>query len=186
MFKRFFIILLTLLGCNSKTSIKETNLVQPKVSDGFVNYLDQANTYLLTQQEICKEKYGITNYERWHYDQETGLLEFFNGDTLKVRIQYQSVGTISRVSNTWLWAWANPSTLEHIKQKALEVRQFGKKQGFEPLTKAKWYADEVDGWEMTSIMAYLLQAKGAYRFPTEKTYSYAVFMDIQEIDSAQN
>ena len=42
-------------------------------------------------------------------------------------------------------------------------------------------AEEVDGWEMTAISAYLLKAKGAYRVPTGKTFSFMLFMEIEDL-----
>jgi hypothetical protein len=51
-----------------------------------------------------------------------------------------------------------------------EVREFGRKNRISKLTKAKWNAEETDGWEMTGIAAKVLQAKGAYRTPNEVVF----------------
>ncbi len=42
------------------------------------------------------------------------------------------------------------------------------------LTTPKWEAVETDGWEMTSIPAYILQAKGAYRMPNSRLFSFVI------------
>ena len=53
--------------------------------------------------------------------------------------------------------------------------KFDRTHGIWQLTTPKWEADETDGWEMTSISAYILQAKGAYRMPTADLFSFAIF-----------
>ncbi len=181
---RYFplILLIFTLGCNQLRTVNDQDLTKPETTDEFVNFLTEAHEYLTEQQEICKTEYGLSTYERWFYDQETGLIEFFNGDTLKIRIRYQEVGSVSKISNTWLWAWDNPNLLENIKIESQKVKEFGEEQNFERLTKRKWNADEIDGWEMTSIMAYLTNAKGAYRIPGENVFSFIVFTNIERVN----
>jgi hypothetical protein len=65
------------------------------------------------------------------------------------------------------------------------VREFGERRQFEKLSSRKWTADEVDGWEMTSIAAYLLKAKGGYRVKTnnDSLFQYFIFKEINWADS---
>ena len=178
------LLIVALIACRNQNKHMQSpdDLSKPMASEDFREYLTIAHDYLTNQQDICRNKYGLSTYQRWFYDQKTGLLEFFNGDTLKLRISYQEVGTISKVSNTWLWAWANPNLEEGIKTQSLRVKEFGRKENFDRLTKRKWVADEVDGWEMTAIMAYVINAKGAYRMPGEKVFSFVVFEKIELIN----
>jgi hypothetical protein len=180
--RTFLFVTITLIcGCTHLQTVTEQDLSKPEATDEFVDFLTDAHNYLLEQQDICKKEYGLSSYERWFYDQETGLIEFFDGDTLKLRITYQEVGSVSKISNTWLWAWANPNLADNIAVDSDEVREFGDANNFERLTKRKWMADEVDGWEMTAIMAFLTNAKGAYRVPGDNVYSFLVFTDIERI-----
>jgi hypothetical protein len=79
----------------------------------------------------------------------------------------------------WLWAWANPHLEPEIWRSIVEVRQFGEAHTIEQLTTPKWQADSVDGWEMTSVSAYILQAKGVYRTPREDGgFTYMIFTAI--------
>ncbi|UII20473.1 DUF6882 domain-containing protein [Fulvivirga ligni] len=165
--------------------MNEQDLTKPEATEDFRDYLTTAHNYLTEQQEICRTKYGIDDWERWYYDDETGLIEFFNGDTLKLRISYQQVGTVSKTSNTWLWAWANPNLLDNIKLESKKTTELGEQHNFKRLTKRKWNADEVDGWEMTSIMAYLTQAKGGCRIPGENVFKYIVFTNIELIEDGK-
>ncbi|MEK6323725.1 MAG: DUF6882 domain-containing protein [Acidobacteriota bacterium] len=60
-----------------------------------------------------------------------------------------------------------------------KVRDFGEVQGFPRLTTPKWSGEEVDGWEMTSIAAYILNARGAYRTPDETGFTFLAITDIR-------
>jgi hypothetical protein len=37
----------------------------------------------------------------------------------------------------------------------------------------------VDGWEMTSVAAFLLKAKGAYRSPDERGFTFMILTDVR-------
>jgi hypothetical protein len=159
----------------------ELKLVTPKNTDQFLKLMDQGYKYLNEQQEICKTKYDLGSYERWFYDQEKGLITFSDDGIVKLKIKYEEVGSISKVSHTWLWGWANPHLHQNVKSVIEKVRSYGETHGFEKLTKRKWQAEEIDCWEMTAISALLLKAKGAYRVPTEKTFSFMLFMEIEDL-----
>jgi hypothetical protein len=155
------------------------NLEKPSRNSEFEKLSKLAYEYLFEQQKIVEEKYGIHQYEDWFYDQETGILTFSNQDGKLIDINYLEVGTISKITETWLWSWANPH-LEKIITKDIEiVKDFGERNSFESLSKRKWIADEYDAWEMTAISAYLLKAKGAYRILTENVLSFLIYKEIK-------
>jgi hypothetical protein len=60
--------------------------------------------YLKAQQDILRDEYSLGGYERWDYDQETGEFIFSDGGIPKLIANFQVVGSISTVSNTWLWS----------------------------------------------------------------------------------
>ena len=66
-----------------------------------------------------------------------------------------------------MWAWANPHFNDLEIGLIDQIREFGEKESIQKLVEAKWSADEVDGWEMTSISARLLESQGAYKSPGE-------------------
>ncbi|MBA4302137.1 MAG: hypothetical protein C0433_18845 [Cyclobacterium sp.] len=143
----------------------------------FESLSKKAYKYLKEQQEIVVKEYGIHQYENWFYDQETGILTFSNPTSEEeiVQIEYEEVGSISKISNTWLWSWANPHVEEKIRTDIEIVKKFGNENNIEQLTKRKWGADEYDGWEMTAIAAFLMKAKGAYRFPLDNTFTFVIY-----------
>jgi hypothetical protein len=110
---------------------------------------------------------------------ETRQLVFSENAVPKVIADIQFVGSISTRSDTWLWAWANDSVDPQLSSSMGAVRDYGEKHGFNHLTSKKWHAHEVDGWEMTSIAALLLKARGAYRTPGDTGFTFMVMTDIR-------
>ena len=121
----------------------------------------RAYEYLNKQQDICNTVYKIGTYQNWYYDQLTGELTFSDNGVKKLIIDYEEVGSVSEVTNTFLWAWDNPHLEQNIKSEISKVKEYGQKRKFEKLINPKWTADQYDGWEMTAISSYLLKTKGS-------------------------
>lgn len=141
----------------------------------FEQFEHESYEYLKARQEILPHEYGMGKFERWDYYQETGEFVFSDAGVPKLVADYQVVGSVSTVSNTWLWSWANPSILESVKKDMHLVRRFGEEHGLTALTEEKWPADELDGWAMTNVSARLLNAEGAYRCPGENGALFVIF-----------
>lgn len=62
-----------------------------------------------------------------------------------------------------------------------KVREYGVVNGFEKLTSGFLDADEYTGWEMTAVAAHVLDAPGAYSFPTERGRCWLVYRKIQQL-----
>ena len=101
----------------------------------------------------------------------------------RVVADVQFVGSVSTESDTWLWSWANPYLAEPLTRDVRDVRLLGETLGIAQLTTPKWPADPTDGWEMTSITAYVLRAKGVYRTPAENGYTYMVMTSVRWADA---
>lgn len=144
----------------------------------------KAYAYLQEKQQYCQSVFKLGEYERWYYDQSTGILTFSDNGVNKLHIEFEDAGSFSLKSNTWLWAWDNPHVPEKVKSEITIVRDFGEARNFEPLIKPKWEGEEYDAWKMTAIAAYLMQAKGAYRAPSSngQLHSFFVFKTISWAD----
>jgi hypothetical protein len=44
-------------------------------------------------------------------------------------------------------------------------------------------ADDFTGWEMTAVSEHVLDALGAYRFPTDKGFCYLVYRRVEVIEA---
>ncbi len=180
--KKNSLILLTLVmavalnSCKSKPSHKRMD---------YVTLVTQAHEYLSSQQEQNERDFSLSKYPRYDWDQDTGEIIFSENGEPKVVAKVQFVGDVSTISGTWLWAWANPTVNENLKQGVLKVKLYGEENDIRKLTESKWKADEVDGWEMTSITALLLNAKGAYKSPDEHGAMFMIFTDIQWVEGTR-
>jgi hypothetical protein len=150
-------------------------MAEPK----FVELVTAAHQYLTARQDALTDEFGLSRYERWDWDADEGNIVFSNGGTPRVIARAQLVGSVSKKTGTWLWSWANGSIEKELCRDLEEVRKFGEQKGIWQLTTAKWEADEVDGWEMTSISAYVLQSKGAYRMPGEHLFTFAILDSVE-------
>jgi hypothetical protein len=145
----------------------------------FEELLEQAQAYLRDCQAALGTDYRLWEWPRYHWDQETRQLVFSENGAPKVIADIQFVGSISTKSDTWLWAWANDSVDPQLSSSMHALRDYGEKHSFDHLTSKKWHAHEVDGWEMTSIAAFLLRARGAYRSPGNTGFTFMVITDIR-------
>ncbi|RIK81331.1 MAG: hypothetical protein DCC68_08965 [Planctomycetota bacterium] len=136
-------------------------------------------------QEQTKTRFRLGACERYDWDQEKESLVFSDQGIAKVVAKIQFVGSISTVTNTWLWAWANESVLPGLCERIWQVKAFGEENGYWQLHTSKWEADEIDGWTMTAIAANLLQAKGAYRSPKDNGFTFMIYTQIDWADNVQ-
>ena len=130
--------------------------------------------YLEEKQKGFLEKYKANDHERWDWYQETGTLVFSHEGKPQVEAEIHFSGSFSKNTNTWMWAWANDALEETVKSSSRKVREIGEELGLLKLVAAHWDATEVDGWEMTAVLAKAINAIGAYRTPIDSGYTYMV------------
>jgi hypothetical protein len=151
---------------------------RPHATDEFRDFLSDAYDWATSRQDALKRVYEIGSYGRFDWFQEKGLIIFSNDGVPRVAADIQFVGSTSKLTKTWLWAWANTSFLAPLTRAAEHVRHVGEGRMYERLTRAKWHADDTDGWEMTAIQAKLVGAEGMYRTPTR---TGATFMTLANV-----
>lgn len=147
----------------------------------FEDFIRQSTAYLRACNKKAERHFGIGDYARFEYDLRRREIWWSDPDGPKVRGRVTIVGTISTISNTWLWSWANPHFNDLDLGQILEVKTFGEQESITKLTEAKWEAEEVDGWEMTCVSARLLEAQGAYRPPCENGPMFLLFDNLEFI-----
>ena len=147
--------------------------------DAFAQLMRDAVAYLDVAQSAMREHFRLGDYDRYHWDQDTGELVFSSAGTPKVVAAIQFVGSLSTRSNTWLWSWANKSYLESVRREVRKVRKIGDERRFMKLAAARWPATEADGWDMTAVTAYLLRAQGVYRSPGDTGFTFMVMTDVK-------
>ena len=51
-----------------------------EVTEKFIDLVTRAHEYLSAQQDVLREEFRLGTWQRWHWDQDTGLLVFSDGD----------------------------------------------------------------------------------------------------------
>ena len=166
-------------GCYQDIREKNWSQDNQSLSDLITSSCD----YLNRVQNSFMEVYKVGDHERWDWYQETGKLIFSHDGQPLVECDIDFVGSVSTRSDTWMWAWANSSLTDLIKRKSRCVREIGELNNYLKLACAIWPANEVDGWEMTSIMAKATKAIGAYRTPSDTGFSYLVVSKAKWVNS---
>lgn len=133
-------------------------------------------------QAASAERWGWRGLARWNFDDEAGTLTFSDPGLSPVVADVRLVGSFSTRSETFQWAW------ETLGEDALEtteiarLRVFGEVRGISKLTTANWECDEDDGWEMTSLAAYLLGAEATYRAPFDHQRWFMLLSNFRKVN----
>ncbi|MFN2565830.1 MAG: DUF6882 domain-containing protein [Gemmatimonadaceae bacterium] len=144
--------------------------------------LTAAHAYTTQRQDVLRAEFGLASMPHAHLNEATGQLVFSDASvTPRVLASVQLVGSVNTENRSWLWSWADPDIDPALCKNIREVHMLGETRGIEQLTTPFWEGDAVDGWEMTSISAYVLQAEGAYRATTPRGFTYLVMTSIERI-----
>ena len=151
----------------------------PRHDAAFAELVETSMAYLHARQNELEVQYRLDNYPRYDWHQDPAELVFSDQGKPKVIADIQFVGSISTRSGSWMWSWANASLLESAKSKIRQVRTYGDTHSLLKLACGYWDAEEVDGWEMTAVAAFLLKAKGAYRSPDERGFTFMILTNVR-------
>jgi hypothetical protein len=143
------------------------------------SFVETCSEELRDKQESLKREYGLTRHKRWDWDQDRAEIVFSNDGIPALIAAIQFVGSVSTRTGTWLWSWANPTTVETVRSRMVSVYDFGEDQDFPHLVVPKWPAEEVDGWEMASVATHVLGASGVYRTPSESGFTFLLLSQVR-------
>ncbi|MES2613213.1 MAG: hypothetical protein V4679_23375 [Pseudomonadota bacterium] len=149
--------------------------------DAWAAAVTEGHRALAARQKALEADHGISRFERWDYDQAAGTLTFSHAGVPRVVADIEFIGSISKTSGTWLWAWANFHNHAKVVARIPALREWGEEQGFLPLTVPRWEADTTDGWELSGVAAQLLGAKGVYRAPADNGFLFMALMSVRTV-----
>jgi hypothetical protein len=132
------------------------------------------------RQERMIAALGLDRYARIGLDTEQSELVFSDDALPRLATEVEAIGSVSRKSDTWLWAWANFHLPAVVRSRIGKVREIGEREGFLHLTEPKWAADEHDGWHMAAIGARALGALGVYRLPGDQVTTFLAIMSVRK------
>ena len=137
----------------------------------YETYASNCCQELQVSQEAFSRRYEINSYENWFYPQASAILKLYS-EGKEVHFSALAVGSFSRNTNTWMWAWANNHYSESNKFQTLRIKEFGQENGYERLISPRFEGDEYTGWELTAIAWNLLGGIGTYRVVSDHLEIY--------------
>lgn len=144
----------------------------------YEKFAQKACSDLQNNQGLFRDKYDIDNYASWFYNQSSETLRLYS-DEKEIHFRYIPVGTFSRKTKTWMWAWANEDSVEPRKLRTLIIKEFGEKKNYQNLIQAYFEGDKYTGWELTAIAFQLIGGIGTYRVISDNLEIY--FLITEEI-----
>ena len=152
------------------------------ITPQYVELLTAAHAYTTQRQDVLRARFDLASMPHAHLNEASGQLVFSDASgTARVLATVQIVGSVNVETRTWLWAWANPDIDPSLCGDIREVRMLGDARGIGQLATPFWDGDAVDGWEMTSISAYVLQAEGAYRAASAQGFVYMIMRSVERL-----
>jgi hypothetical protein len=148
----------------------------------FDRFVRAAMTELSQKQDFLTAQYGLGHFARWHLDQETETLAFFDAAGRKaLRAEVTHIGSYATNSGTWKWAWSNEGVLPHVRRRAEPLKELAAVTGLHMFAEQAAVAvDENIAWELAAVSARHLDALGVYRAPSASR-PLATFLAITEI-----
>ena len=122
---------------------------------------------------------------RYDFDMMEGKLSFGNDLVFDAQI----LGTESRETQTWMWAWANTSSIipEEFLQSVQQIKAHGDEHGIDALSNGEIGLDDKHGGHMFSMFASgLLKSTGYYRAPYGKTAMFMLINDPEPVAPEQD
>lgn len=142
----------------------------------YVDLLTTADSAMRAKQERLQREFQLGSYQRFDYDEGTGAFVFSANGQAKVLADAKFVGVVSRRDSTWTWSWKLPYVSAELSTPARRARRYGWLHGVDHLKHSDWPGDQADGWEMTSLTAWIAGAEGAYRAPSSDSSRYTFLL----------
>lgn len=141
-------------------------------------------TDLQAKQADLERRFSLSGFDRWWFDQPTGLLQFENDDgKARVEAPFTEIGSYSLKTRTWVWGWANGSVLEPQRKKSSRLRSLAELTGFDVFRRGVWEATESLAWELTALAVGHLGAQGAYRCPMDHLHVFLAIEGVRSVPS---
>jgi hypothetical protein len=131
---------------------------------------------LEAKQKVLLPKYKIGTYDLYWYSQEEGTLQFEKNKRVLLRFDVIFLGTWAKYKDDWLWAWANPSMIETVRDKAKVVQDLGSQTGHPAFKTSQMTCDEHQAWELAGMSLHVLNGIGIYRCPSDRVDLFLALM----------
>jgi hypothetical protein len=139
----------------------------------FDAFLETALDQLIDKQSRAVERYQLGSHSSFWFDQQAGTIQF-RGDHGVPLIEgtVTPIGTFSKSTQTWHWAWANEAFLHSLREKAAALKVLESRTGYELFSTPVIDADENMADELSAMAVTVLDAETCYRFPAKHVLVY--------------
>ncbi|MFC1684397.1 DUF6882 domain-containing protein [Pseudomonadota bacterium] len=142
-------------------------------------YLDNCYAELERKQDALIKQHRLDAYGMFDYDLTTGKIQFKDeNDIVKVEANFVPAGSFSEESQSWMWAWANPSVEGALKEQAESLKALEQKTGNEMMSHSTISADEATAWEITAMSCDLLDGQGVFAAPVSDLLIFLVLKNV--------
>jgi hypothetical protein len=133
---------------------------------------------LMAKTSALQQAWHFGEETDWQLDRDSGELVLTFPESA-VCASAQIIGAYDIQSETWTWAWADPSLPDPLKADVARIREYGQQNGFERLVLPQWTGAESDCWYMAALACQLCQAEGAYRAKLGGVGVFMIFSQVQ-------
>ena len=89
------------------------------------------------KQTALASDWSFTNYEKWDFDQYSGMLVLTLADGSRVLADGQILGSHSSRGGSWEWAWNNPNVEAKMATASYKLKELGSRLGISYLVHGK-------------------------------------------------
>ncbi len=162
-------------GSGPRTGSARPNDIKAEETSEFKELLKKSMEELQIKTAGHQAGWRLGTSKRWDLSLAQGDLIFTFEDGVIATCPAQVIGSFAPAESTWLWAWANPSIPDALKQDSSRVRHYGQEHKIARLTSAEWPGSEADGWDMAALACKLCEAQGIYRGPAGSSFVFISF-----------
>lgn len=139
-----------------------------------------ANDELDIKQMKLLSEFGIGTRAGFFFDQLSGKLQFKDaGGQVVIEADVIPIGTYSRETETWLWAWANESFTPDLREKSERLKSLQEITGKKRFAIRKFASSERKAWRWSALAVKHLDAQGCYRVPADNLLVFLALITIQ-------
>lgn len=146
----------------------------------FDDYLDYCYEKLEKKQEKLFQDFQIGNYEKYWYNQERSVLQFIDNGVIQLEFKVIFIGSWSKKSDTWMWAWANGSMLEEVRQLSSSIQGLYQVTDFDIFKEPIFECDEAMAHELTAFAVEQLDVRGMYISPDGNSLLFMAIIEPTE------
>ncbi len=122
------------------------------------------------QSELSARGLGLS--DRFEVDLASGKLRFFLGPELTLEADVTPIGTHAARNESWLWAWANKSFPDDVRERAAKLKELAAQTALEAFLERTLEVDQAQTWQLVAMACEYLGALGTYDFPTKNARMY--------------